>query len=164
MNLTPIPGFPGYFATEDGGIYTERKNGSSGGVREIPKRMKPTIDKDGYETISLRFNGKYKFRRLHRLILQAFRGSPKPRQEGCHNDGNKRNNHISNLRWDSHLNNKHDRYKHGTYFRKITPEKISELRRRFDAGESLKLLHKEYEISYSYAKDLNRGRYPRYNQ
>jgi len=34
--------------------------------------------------------------------------------EACHNDGNRLNNKINNLRWDTLSNNQLDRKKHGT--------------------------------------------------
>lgn len=52
--------------------------------------------------------------RVHRLVLEAFKGKCPDGMEGCHNDGNSLNNNLSNLRWDTHLNNMKDSEKHGT--------------------------------------------------
>jgi hypothetical protein len=34
--------------------------------------------------------------------------------EGCHDDGDRQNNQLANLRWDTRLANADDRRKHGT--------------------------------------------------
>lgn len=53
-------------------------------------------------------------RTMHSLVMEAFVG---PRPEGmqvCHNDGNRENNRLSNLRYDTPSANAADRYLHGT--------------------------------------------------
>jgi hypothetical protein len=44
-------------------------------------------------------------RYVHRLVASAFLRKPDGKVEVSHMDGNKRNNHISNLCWESHVNN-----------------------------------------------------------
>lgn len=51
---------------------------------------------------------------VHRLVLEAFVGPCPDGMEGCHNDGNGLNNHVSNLRWDTRAANVADARKHGT--------------------------------------------------
>lgn len=56
----------------------------------------------------------YKHYAVHILVAEAFIG---PRPEGkqvCHNDGNVTNARLSNLRYDTPLENSTDRYAHGT--------------------------------------------------
>lgn len=46
----------------------------------------------------------------------AFLGSPPSSTHvAAHNDGNSRNNTLSNIRWATSLENAHDRYRHGTH-------------------------------------------------
>lgn len=52
--------------------------------------------------------------RAHRLVLEAFVGPCPQGMEACHNDGNGLNNHVSNLRWDTHKANMEDAVVHGT--------------------------------------------------
>lgn len=54
----------------------------------------------------------------HRLVAMAWIGTPEgyARLQVCHNDGNRLNNHFSNLRWDTPKNNTHDKYAHGTAY------------------------------------------------
>jgi transposase-like protein/DNA-binding XRE family transcriptional regulator len=67
--------------------------------------------------------------KVHRLVLNAFLGKCPNGMEGCHNDGNKCNNRIDNLRWDTRSSNISDAYAHGAKFRrKLTFEQIVEVR------------------------------------
>lgn len=52
----------------------------------------------GYKTVKLKINGR-KTMRVHRLVAMAY--VPNPENKPCvdHIDGNKTNNHYSNLRW-----------------------------------------------------------------
>ena len=77
--------------------------------------LKKLIARTGYECVNLTGGGKRKQEHVHTLVLCAFVG---PRPEGhqcCHNDGNRTNNMLSNLRWDSIKNNHADKKKHGTH-------------------------------------------------
>jgi hypothetical protein len=53
-------------------------------------------------------------RKPHKLVLEAFVSICPAGLEGCHNDGNAFNNHIENLRWDTHKNNILDKFGHNT--------------------------------------------------
>lgn len=67
----------------------------------------------GYDLVQLHAKGKVEHRYVQHMVLEAFVG---PRPKGfvcCHYDGNKINNHISNLRWDSQSENMRDGIRHG---------------------------------------------------
>lgn len=87
--------FNGYTIREDGTI--TNKDGS----------VKTPYGK-GYETVKLYYNGRYNQHYVHRLVAEAFIDG---RDETVnHKDGNKQNNHVSNLEWMSYSdNNKHAR-------------------------------------------------------
>lgn len=53
---------------------------------------------------------------VHRLVLEAFVGPCPEGMECCHNDGDYRNNHLTNIRWDTHVNNMRDSIQHGTHY------------------------------------------------
>ena len=52
---------------------------------------------------------------VHRLVLEAWVGPCPDGYECCHNDGDFRNNTVSNLRWDTRSNNGRDKREHGTH-------------------------------------------------
>jgi hypothetical protein len=87
---------------------------------------------EGYQVIKLRENRRYAHKCVHQLVLMAFRGpAPSDNHEGCHNDGNARNNRLENLRWDTPSANQLDRRKHGRASRgrsNLTDEQIALIR------------------------------------
>jgi hypothetical protein len=51
---------------------------------------------------------------LHRTVLRSFCGDVADGMQGAHRDGNKANNRLDNLRWDTPLGNAADKIEHGT--------------------------------------------------
>ena len=86
----------------------ERFNGeymisSHGRVRSLKRHgdriMPQTIQRKGYYAVTFWMNNKAYCRKVHRLVIEAF--TPNPDSLPCinHIDGNKLNNHVSNLEW-----------------------------------------------------------------
>lgn len=97
-----IPSFPAYDVSE------------YGDVRRGDKQLSKHIIWSGYMRVSLSVGGKSIGKPIHHLVAEAFIG---PRPDGlhvCHNDGNKTNNHYSNLRYATPKENIADKVKHGT--------------------------------------------------
>lgn len=73
--------------------------------------MRPALNSRGRRTVMMAG----KSRLIAPVILEAFVG---PRPEGmecCHSDGDRTNDRLSNLRWDTPLANVQDRVAHGAY-------------------------------------------------
>ena len=65
--------------------------------------LKTHKDEDGYERINLQTdNRKSKRFGVHRLVACAFISNPENKPTVNHIDGNKQNNHVSNLEWATH--------------------------------------------------------------
>jgi hypothetical protein len=82
----------------------------------------------GYKVVSIAGMNRY----VHALVLEAFVG---PRPEGfdaCHNNGNKTDNRLENLRWDTKSANSLDKRRHGTMLRgeKHPKNKLTEVQAR----------------------------------
>lgn len=73
-----------------------------------------TVHKDGYLKVKLQANHKKRTAYVHVIVLEAFVSSSHSGLQACHNDGNRTNNHYSNLRWDTAKANVLDKKRHGT--------------------------------------------------
>lgn len=65
--------------------------------KEKVKIIKSRFDSHGYPIVLLYLNGMSKFYKIHRLVGLVFLDNPDNLPTINHKDGNKKNNHISNL-------------------------------------------------------------------
>lgn len=61
--------------------------------------MSPVLKKSGYYQVNLYLNGKYESKIIHKLVAEAFLDNPDNLTIVNHIDGDKTNNHVSNLEW-----------------------------------------------------------------
>lgn len=80
-----------------------------GGVRKYKGGLlKQCILKNaGYKYVDLRFEGRRVKSTVHRLVAQAFIPNPENKRTVNHKDGNKLNNHVDNLEWNTYKENIH---------------------------------------------------------
>lgn len=100
--MKDVKGYEDLFAiTKDGKLWSKRTN----------RFLKQTISKTGYYTVATKIGGRggvTKCFKIHRLVCEAYNDNPDNKPFVNHKDGNKLNNHISNLEWcTSSENNKH---------------------------------------------------------
>lgn len=107
---------------------------------------------------------------IHRLVALTFLGSPPtPLHEVAHNDGDRNNNALTNLRWATHAENVADSFRHGTarvpVFRgqdhprtTLTDSAVREIRRRHTGrrGEQIQLA-REFGVSRYVIHHIVRG-------
>ena len=92
-----------------------------GRVKSLPKQkqrntiiLKHWIGNKGYHYIDLRYaDRKKKTHSIHGLVLEHFDCERPNGKLALHNDDNKDNNHIDNLRWGSAKDNAEDRRRNG---------------------------------------------------
>jgi len=110
MTYVSIKGFNGRYGVSIEGSVCSFLIGSGKGISEKPTRILAQSDNKGYKRVSLRklkwddpIEGKY----VHRLVAEAFLQKPDNINlyEVNHIDGNKSNNHVSNLEWVSRQEN-----------------------------------------------------------
>jgi hypothetical protein len=90
--------------------------GPSPGFRLAPERVLKNIWNRRYFIVTLSVGNAHTNRCVHVLVCTAFAGPrPSSAHEVAHCDGDPRNNHADNLRWDTGAGNAADRIKHGTH-------------------------------------------------
>lgn len=133
----PVVGFEEKYEVSDMGRVRsiDRVVQASTGPQHWPAKMlQPYIDKsNGYLYVNLARGGAgggAKKSTVHTVVLTAFRGAVPPGMEGCHEDGDRTNAALANLRWDTRPNNAADRRRHGTHrsSAKLTLEQVAEIR------------------------------------
>ena len=136
-----IPGYEGLYEVSDLGRVRSIDRISKGKCGSFLLRKGRVItgglSSRGYRMCLLYpLEGKRVTAYVHRLVLSAFIGEPDIKHETCHNDGDRLNNRLDNLRWDTHVSNCDDREKHGTGtkgskngFSKLTEDQVIEIRK-----------------------------------
>ena len=136
----PVPGYEGSYSVSSAGrvrsedrVITERTTG-------IRKRLRGRVRKltmhKGYPHLKLSMPGTLAWVPVHRLVALAFLGAPPTqRHEVAHDDGNRANCSLGNLRWDTRTGNMRDKVRHGTHNRgeahpncRLTAEEIAQIR------------------------------------
>lgn len=104
--------------SEYGGRYSVSRYGA---VRSNPRVgaggrvLKQSTNSQGYKFVTLCMNGKCKVWKVHVLVATAFIGPRPPGMDICHYDDDKRNNNLSNLRYDTRSANALDSVRNGTH-------------------------------------------------
>ena len=141
-NLVQIPNFPNYLADKQGNIWSTKKGPGANNGKLV--KLKSVEHGGGYLIVNLYRERKKYQRMVHRLILEVFIGPCPKNYWTRHLDGNKKNNNLSNLKWDNPSNNNLDKIKHGTMpdqkgenngRSKLTESKVIEIRKLLEEGQ-----------------------------
>ena len=90
-----------YLVTSEGDVFSLKGN---------KKLLKGSIKNSGYREVLISHKNKKTYELVHRLVAKAFIENPNNLRTVNHKDGNKLNNHVSNLEWMSCSDNlKHAR-------------------------------------------------------
>jgi hypothetical protein len=114
-----IPGYSNQMAGDDGSIWScflvSEKGYRCRRIGSDWMRLHTYFDRKGYEHVSLLIDDRgHRTIRVHQAVLLAFIGPRPEGMQGCHGDGNPRNNRLDNLRWDTREANEMDKLRHGT--------------------------------------------------
>jgi hypothetical protein len=165
-----IPGFPGYRVGNDGSVWSRRKRvgrgpgkGTYALLTDVWKPMCLQTRPNGYIYVKLSGNQKVS---IHRAVLEAFVGVAPVGYQACHSDGNRSNNRLSNLRWDSPAANQADRVRHGTDLRgekvstaKLTADQVRQMRaERTRYGTFFYVLAAKYGVTTAVAHSAITGK------
>lgn len=117
--LKEIPDFDGYFADENGNIYTTLKKGCRNrfdlSKRISPQKLKYRYLQNGYARVYMRrvSTNKREDVYVHRIIAKLFVENPENKPFVNHLDCNRANNKASNLEWVTSKENNEYALKHG---------------------------------------------------
>lgn len=115
----PVVGYEGLYEVSDHGNVRSLDRWTTGPSgkcrRRYGKAMKINLKRGHYPMVQLCNNGTVRGKSVHRLVASAFIGVPENAEElhVCHYDGDRENNHVSNLRWDTAAANYLDQIRHG---------------------------------------------------
>lgn len=101
------PHFNLILVSEDGTVMSKRTG----------KVFKQRVNEFGYVQVSVPNGekGKTVKRKVHRLVAQTYIPNPENKREVNHIDGDKTNNHVSNLEWATSQENKQHAWENGLY-------------------------------------------------
>jgi hypothetical protein len=101
-----VRGFGDYTVNRKGDVFSLKR-----GVR---RKLKPTKTHYGYHKVTLTSEGVCHQKLVHRLVLDAFKGPPKPHQECRHLNNIRTDNRLENLAWGTRSENEADKVRFGT--------------------------------------------------
>lgn len=132
-----IKGYEGYYQVSNLGRIKNFKN----------ELHVASIDKYGYLQVVLYYKIKPKCFRVHRLVAEAFIPNPENKPEVNHIDGNKQNNCVSNLEWNTIQEN--SRHAWDTGLRKNVSEAVANSNRK----RTKKI--EQYDLNNNFIKEWN---------
>lgn len=127
------------------------------------KILTPRINKGGYYKVHLRTGGQ-KHPTVHRLVCLSFISNPENKPTVNHKDGNKLNNNVDNLEWNTYSENTQHAYDNGLSkskiylygksgedhpLSKLTVDKAGEIRKLREQGLTLSSLANKFNVSIS---------------
>jgi hypothetical protein len=74
-------------------------------IRRFGKILKTNIGRDGYEMVTINYNGSQKTLYIHRLVAKTFVDNPENKLQVNHKNGIKTDNRVINLEWVTHSEN-----------------------------------------------------------
>ena len=100
MKYDNIPGFPGYYISKRGGLWSNRKNGQW-------KKLKPHLNKmwNRYQCTLRDSRGIRKLCKISRLVATVYLPNPENLPIVMHLDNNPANDYYRNLKWGTQKEN-----------------------------------------------------------
>ena len=151
-NASPI-----YIVCSNGDILSHRKSG-------VNKINQETSNCD-YKRVRLSLSNKsFKKVSVHRLVLQAFNPINDFDKFQCnHKDGNKSNNDINNLEWNTPSENIIHSYSTNLHKRKLSKDKVLQIKEDLiNTKLTYEEIAKKNNISYDDVRGIVRGQYSDY--
>jgi len=142
MEWKAVVGYEGRYEVSATGLVRSLLHQSRWGptLRPRPRTLKPDLTK-GYLRVTLARDGRTERRSVHQLVLEAFAGPCPEGLEGSHKDGDRTNNILDNLCWETTSQNNLRKRQHGTAQRgerggraKLTEAQVLTIRAEYRPG------------------------------
>lgn len=115
----PVRGYEGFYEVSNFGavrsVGREIKRTNGRRYKSTGKLISQKISASGYKIVCLSVRGNKSYKRVHRLVLEAFVGPCPDGMEACHWDDDPANNGLVNLRWDYRSGNRRDGVRNGKH-------------------------------------------------
>jgi hypothetical protein len=149
-----IPGYERYMVSEDGSIKS---------LIGKHKMLKTNSNSGPYDMICL--GKRYGTKTIHRLVALAFIPNPESKPQINHKDGNKRNNHFSNLEWVTNSENRKHAFETGLQKYSNEASKAASIHNKKYYSKPIAMMNKttdkvekEYNSISDAARDLGKVR------
>lgn len=129
--------------------------------------IKPSLNEKGYLKVQIRINGVRKNVKVHRMVCTKYLANPMCYPMVNHKDGNKANNHVSNLEWCDARYNANHAIDSGLMIVgskrsscKLSREDVLDARLRYSRGETQTSVYSSYsdKIGWWSFRDILRGK------
>lgn len=149
-DIQPIPGYPGYCVSRDGRVWSDISG----------RFLTPQVHRRGYLFVPLKLQtGKQRNRYIHRLVALTYIPNPENKPQVNHIDGDKKNNHWSNLEWVSNLENAHHAIENNLMPHNVVSEKqVHDICEKLEQGISVMKISKDTGIPYFTISAIRLGR------
>ncbi len=158
-----VKGFEKYYQISNHGRLKSLKRTWMSGIkskRSHPEMILKTQIIKGYETVLLNDAGKH-LRKIHRLVAECFIENPSNKKNVNHKDGNKLNNHVENLEWNTVKENEFHAMINGLKARgekhgmcRLTINKVMMIRKLCSMGEKMVDIATEFNISVAHVSRI----------
>lgn len=118
----PVVGFENILMVSDFGrvkrlprVSEYIRKGQNGSCFRGMEYLNPHLDSDGYRIVHFRINGESVYKKVHRLVGEAFIPNPLSKPYINHKDFNRENNFVLNLEWATEIENVHYSMKYNRY-------------------------------------------------
>lgn len=161
-----IEGYEGRFKVNELGQIkslsrqVKRRSGTFHTTKEVIKSYR--INSFGYVGVLLSINKVYKHYSVHRIVAKAF--IPNPENKPCvnHKDGNKLNNHVSNLEWVTYSENHKHAFRTGLMCQKGERHASNKLKNKevlfiFNSNKSNSLLASKFKVCIATVSSIKSG-------
>ena len=161
--LQPIPSTAGLYAADATGAIWRVKGY---GVRTT-RRLKGSLNQDGYRKVKITFGEGFKSKSVHRLVAEAFHGECPEGHEVCHVNHLRDDNRPENLRYGTHTENLRESRRDGRWpkahkkKRKLKEHQYLEIIARYAGGAYQEDIAEEYGVTQGLISFIIRTRHPR---